>query len=177
MSLNQRDALRLKYDTPIDRIAARLLWKDPNFVQLPEMARRELDLEPPRIRPEDVTDIFGAPPDSGEKEKTRDHRGEKWGMYLILGHAGFKRHYERSPLALHGGYKARCGVNPSGPTRSSQWRGKAQGSVKIHHWWVRAPDGTVESIKWNHLRSLLPGESVHDKNRRKIIAKGREFKE
>ena len=175
MSLNQRDALRLKYDKPIDRIAARLLWKDPNFVQLPEIVRTELSIDPPRIRPQDVTYIFGAPPDTVEKQKTVDHRGEKCGIYLVLGHAGFGRHFERAPLELRGGRKARCGVNKSGLTRGLSWRGRVQGTAKIHYWWVRCPDGTVESIRWMQLRRLLPGESVRDMRCRKVIESGRKW--
>ena len=71
--LNQSDALRLNYSTPVDRIAARLLCKVPDFLKLPEKARKDLAISPPRIRPQDITFIFDAPPrpDHGDARAPR----------------------------------------------------------------------------------------------------------
>ena len=161
------NALTLRYDKPVDRIAARLLWKAPEFSTLPETVRANLIIEPPRIRPEDVTFIFDKPPLSCEKQQPQDHRGEKRGVYLVLGHAGSKRSYEQSPLALHGGRKTRCGYNKTGIVPVLHFRGRVQRASIRHYWWVRGPDGTVESVEWARLSRLLPGETVQDLIERK----------
>jgi hypothetical protein len=151
---------------PVNRMAARLLWKAPDFAKLPERTRNDLIMEPPRIKPQDVTDIFRAPPATREKQKHADHRGEQHGVYLILGHAGTRQSFDQS-LKFHGGRPARVGCNKSGLTRSLHWRGRKQTVELRHFWWVRCPDGSVESIEWSELRRLFPGETVAMMHQRK----------
>ena len=169
--MSARDALNLRYDKPVDRIAARLLWKDPNFKALPEKTRSDLVMEPPRIKPEDITFIFDKPPRTNEKQQAVDHRGEMMGIYLVVGYAGSRDQYEQHRMTLHGGRKTRCGKNKSGLAQSFFYCGHVPKNGRIHYWWVRGPDGTVECVKWQVLRRLLPGETLAQASRRRYLAK------
>jgi hypothetical protein len=159
--VNTPPAQQSRAREPVNRIAARLLQKAPIWAKLSEATRLDLVMEPPRIKPEEITDIFRPPPPTRQKQKHGDHRGEQHGVYLILGHAGCRESYEQSPMKFHGGRPVRQGTNPTGLTRDlARWRGRRQSADVRHFWWVRCPDGSVESIEWSDLRRLLPGETT-----------------
>jgi hypothetical protein len=138
MFLNQNDALRLRYDKPIDRIAASLLYKAPWWAFAPEPIRRELKQFPPRVLPEDLVDICHCPPTG-----IKNHRFQHVGAYLVLGYAGFR-------LGSGGWVTNRYGTR------------KLRHRRKLHRWWCVAPDGTVEVHQWERLRLLLADETLHD---------------
>lgn len=165
-----KDALRLFYDKPVDRIAARLLYKQPDFHKLPEKARDDLMIEPPRIKPEDITFIFGkAPRNKRGCEQPQDRRGQLCGVYLILGHAGSRDVSEKKRF-VRGGRPLRTPQLWAGGHYGMR-RGPEIRTERVHYWWVREPDGTVSAIKWAILRRLLPGETVEMAARRRYIAK------
>lgn len=147
------DALNLLYDIPVDRIALRLLLKAPELSKLPNFEKVITAENAPRIRPEDITDVFQPPPwraNQSVYNQIPDHRLRKVGCYTILG------------FAHCCGPKIRSANSPSDRKRKVNWRGQPLKMRREHSWWVMEPDGTVAHNSWHTLRTLLPGESFND---------------
>lgn len=158
-----KDALFLKYDEPIDRIAARLLWKSPDFCRLSEPTRNDLMLEPPRVKPEDIVDIFSPPPSRGYGNQSPiDRRGTWCGAYLVLGYNCDTYSYKgRTKMEFNGGRRTRI-FNVRRMSNAIHFRGHHTKPDIIHRWWVREPDGSISSIKWEHLRKLKKGQTMRE---------------
>jgi hypothetical protein len=174
MTITSRDALTLKYDKPVNRIAARLFWRVPDFNKLPEIARMDLITEPPRIKPQDLTYIFAGPPILENGGHPQDHRGERCGIYLVLGYAGSLDSVRRKNIALLGKRPLRTGFLKGGPVHHPNQRylkKRINKKIWTHYWWVRAPDGSVVSRAWKDLRQLHAGETISASRNRKRAEK------
>ena len=141
------EAIRKGHERPVDRVAARMLWKAPWWATYPESAKPAVLTCQEELPASVWIDYTKGPPSSAAWE-VKDRRG--WVLEFgqdkrrgtIIGYAHGERAVEAEPASKPAWYVgSRVGWN-----EWSKQHGKAH--PVVHCWWVLMDDGTRSLLRW-----------------------------